>query len=629
MSSRRPSRVRVRGWAGVLALLLVGGLAAPSAAAPVPAVGPVLAVAGDSITFSGHGWGHGRGMGQYGALGYAVTYKWGYTQILDHYYGGTTLAGIGNPYMNVELTAETGTTLTAVGTNVQVNGAAVGTGDVAIRAQLQPGGAVALWSGASCGTTTWTPIAGAWTAGNVTIGTADPSTVDGMIRVCEASGERTYRGQLTVQNVSGTQMTFNRLGAEDYLRGVVPRESPASWGNLANGMEALKAQAVAARSYALSSTRASGANTCDTTACQVYSGAAFRPTGGARTLLEAAQSDLAVLQTAGQVRKVTGTSTIARTEFSSSTGGWTAGGTFPAVVDDGDAVAQNPYHDWVSTIPVATVASGLGVSSVRSISVTQRNGLGADGGRVLSVNVVDNNGAAKTLTGNQVRIALGLRSDWFSISWISPAEAQSVVKALYTDLLGRGPDATGLTGWTAALLSGTSQSALVTALTHSDEYIALRVTKAYNEVLGRGPDPVGAQAWLTQIRAGLGTVDDVQRRFYDSDEYFATSGGTWPGYVQRLYTTMLHRGASDAEVSTWVSLVATQGRAWVVDSIWWSREAASIRAGSYYQTFLGRGPDPTGLASWTTVLLTSGEGAVRAGIAGSQEYRARAIARFP
>ncbi|WP_426592775.1 DUF4214 domain-containing protein [Cellulomonas sp. McL0617] len=209
------------------------------------------------------------------------------------------------------------------------------------------------------------------------------------------------------------------------------------------------------------------------------------------------------------------------------------------------------------------------------------------------------------------------------------AESQSVVKALYTDLLGRGPDATGLTGWTAALLSGTSQSALVTALTHSDEYIALRVTKAYNEVLGRGPDPVGAQAWLTQIRAGLGTVDDVQRRFYDSDEYFATSGGTWPGYVQRLYTTMLHRGGSDAEVSTWVSLVATQGRAWVVDSIWWSREAASIRAGSYYQTFLGRGPDPTGLASWTTVLLTSGEGAVRAGIAGSQEYRARAIARFP
>uniref|UniRef100_UPI00048315C1 DUF4214 domain-containing protein n=1 Tax=Cellulomonas sp. URHE0023 TaxID=1380354 RepID=UPI00048315C1 len=125
------------------------------------------------------------------------------------------------------------------------------------------------------------------------------------------------------------------------------------------------------------------------------------------------------------------------------------------------------------------------------------------------------------------------------------------------------------------------------------------------------------------------TVDDVQRRFYDSDEYFTASGGTWQGYVQRLYTTMLHRGASDAEVASWVAQVSSKGRAWVVDSIWWSFEAAAIRAGGYYQTFLGRGPDPSGLEGWTNVLLALGEGAVRVGIAGSLEYRARAIALYP
>uniref|UniRef100_UPI000488FABC DUF4214 domain-containing protein n=1 Tax=Cellulomonas sp. URHE0023 TaxID=1380354 RepID=UPI000488FABC len=183
------------------------------------------------------------------------------------------------------------------------------------------------------------------------------------------------------------------------------------------------------------------------------------------------------------------------------------------------------------------------------------------------------------------------------------AEAQSVVRAMYMDLLGRGPDPTGLQGWSAALLSGTGQPALVAALTRSDEYIALRVSKAYNEVLGRAPEPAGAKAWLEQIRAGYGTVDDVQRRFYDSDEYFTASGGTWQGYVQRLYTTMLHRGASDAEVASWVAQVSSKGRAWVVDSIWWSFEAAAIRAGGYYQTFLGRGPDPSGLEGWTNVLL--------------------------
>ena len=209
------------------------------------------------------------------------------------------------------------------------------------------------------------------------------------------------------------------------------------------------------------------------------------------------------------------------------------------------------------------------------------------------------------------------------------AEARSVVTALYVDLLGRGPDPTGLQGWSAALLSGTSQSALVASLTRSDEYISLRVAKAYREVLGRDPDPVGAAAWLSQIRAGLGSVDDVQRRFYDSDEYFAASGGTWQGYVKRLYSTMLRRGAADAEVASWVSLVGSQGRAWVVDSIWWSQEAAAVRAGDYYQTFLGRGPDPSGQAAWAQVLLAHGEGAVRTGIAGSLEYRSRAIARYP
>ncbi len=148
-------------------------------------------------------------------------------------------------------------------------------------------------------------------------------------------------------------------------------------------------------------------------------------------------------------------------------------------------------------------------------------------------------------------------------------------------------------------------------------------------MLGREPETAGAQSWWAAIRAGQATVDDVQRRFYDSDEYFAASGGTWDGYVRRLYTTMLRRGASDAEVASWVSLVSARGRAWVVDSIWWSREAATVRSGDYYQIFLGRGPDPQGQAAWAEVLLVRGEGAVRVGIAGSLEYRARAIARYP
>lgn len=209
------------------------------------------------------------------------------------------------------------------------------------------------------------------------------------------------------------------------------------------------------------------------------------------------------------------------------------------------------------------------------------------------------------------------------------AEADAVVSALYQDLLGRGTDPGGLATWSAVLQGGTSQSALVQALTRSDEYINLRVAKAYREVLGREPEPAGARDWLLAVRSGPATVDDVQLRFYDSAEYFAISGGTDEGYVRRLYQTMLRRPAGAGEVSMWVGVMRTHGRSHAANSIWFSTEAAAVRTSDYYSTFLGRAPDAGGVATWSRVLLSHGEGAVRTGIAGSLEYRQRAVARYP
>ncbi|HEY1118429.1 MAG TPA: hypothetical protein VGE43_12035, partial [Acidimicrobiales bacterium] len=53
-------------------------------------VQPAAAELPDQLVFDGRGWGHGRGMSQYGAQGYAKNAGWSSTQILDHYYGGTT-----------------------------------------------------------------------------------------------------------------------------------------------------------------------------------------------------------------------------------------------------------------------------------------------------------------------------------------------------------------------------------------------------------------------------------------------------------------------------------------------------------------------------------------------------------
>ena len=122
-------------------------------------------------------------------------------------------------------------------------------------------------------------------------------------------------------------------------------------------MHALRAQAVAARSYAWAERRSDWAQTCDTQSCQVYGGRASQD-GATFTDLEPATTDQAVDDTKGQVRVFTADGKVARTEFSSSTGGYTAGGTFPAVPDEGDAVDSNPSANWTARIPVERPPGG-------------------------------------------------------------------------------------------------------------------------------------------------------------------------------------------------------------------------------------------------------------------------------
>src|SRR5579863_1163939 len=76
--------------------LVVAGAssAVPVSSAAVVAAGPPIT----SVTFVGHGFGPGIGMGQWGAFGYAVRYHLSYEQILDHFYGNTKTATLsGSP----------------------------------------------------------------------------------------------------------------------------------------------------------------------------------------------------------------------------------------------------------------------------------------------------------------------------------------------------------------------------------------------------------------------------------------------------------------------------------------------------------------------------------------------------
>jgi peptidoglycan hydrolase-like amidase len=152
-------------------------------------------------------------------------------------------------------------------------------------------------------------------------------------------GGKRYRGDLLVYlNPRGLLNVINELPLEDYLRGVVPGEmGPEQYGRL----EALKAQAVAARTYALRNLgefREEGYDICATPRCQVYHGLS----------VEHPLSDRAVAETAGQVMLHHGELVDAR--YSATCGGHT---------EDGDVVFPQGHAPYLKGVPC--VEAGMAV----------------------------------------------------------------------------------------------------------------------------------------------------------------------------------------------------------------------------------------------------------------------------
>ena len=167
---------------------------------------------------------------------------------------------------------------------------------------------------------------------------------------CTAQSPRLYNSQ-------GQARTVNTLPLEQYVADTVPGESPSYWGTLGGtgpqghkwGFQELEAQAVAVRSYVLADPGGYGgyADTCDL-ACQTYRGTEY----------ETPLSIAAATDTAGQVMYMPN-GTIADTEYSASTGGYTSSAAqtspFTPVPDAGDAIATNPNHSWSAAVPVSAI----------------------------------------------------------------------------------------------------------------------------------------------------------------------------------------------------------------------------------------------------------------------------------
>jgi SpoIID/LytB domain protein len=425
----------------------------------------------------GHGWGHGRGMSQWGAQGAAITGV-PFTTILNTYYPGTAQVASGTGNMRVLLEADEGSdAIVAAAAGLAVTDIPSGghwvlpadgvitrwriaiAADGTLRVQSSPNGA------------TWTNYSPGGTAGF-----GGPLQFDSApIQVSFPDGtRRDYRGALRGVRTSTTTMaTVNFLSMEDYLRGVVPRESP-SWFHA----EALKAQAVAARSYSAFKRADAPATAqwdiCDSTQCQVYGGRTLY-SGSTVTQLEQASTNSAIDATKALIRTYGGAPIFA--EFSSSTGGWTVAhpSGFPYLsahadpYDGGDT--RNESHDWTASVPVTAIEAAYpSVGRLSRVRVLSRDGNGEWGGRVLSVTIEGTtaSGAATSVstTGDAFYKAFdwpgqaaGMRSRWWRIR---PVYDGTVVRHSGNPTVIRGPQTnaasfvdvknTGLTTWDPAAL---------------------------------------------------------------------------------------------------------------------------------------------------------------------------------
>jgi stage II sporulation protein D len=351
------------------------------------------ASAASRFTIRGAGFGHGVGMSQYGAYGFAE-HGYAYNDILAHYYTGTALGNV-DPGQAVRVLLRSGA-LSATFTGALQAGAR----------QLDP---------------TKTYVASPRVSGQVALKTSSGKRVGTFTSPLQVAGEAirlagtgSYRGALEFRSGAFGLSTVNIVGLDDYVRGVVARESPASW-----PLEALKAQAVAARTYAITTSKhGDGFDQYADTRSQVYGGI------GAET----ASSNQAVDETSGQV--VTYNGVPVTTYFFSTSGGRTEdvenvwGGEPEPWLRSVDDPYDNasPRHRWgpikMTLAGAGARLSGLVKGRFRGIRVRRRG----ESPRVVSADIVGSRGRT-SVSGATLRSRFGLYDTWAYYSSIASHKA--------------------------------------------------------------------------------------------------------------------------------------------------------------------------------------------------------------
>lgn len=390
----RPPLARAAAIAIAAAVLLVASPAASAVPAPMQVI-------------RGAGFGHGIGMSQYGAYGMAQK-GWGHERILRHYYKGTSLGQAPSRPVRVLLQASD--------PYVRFSGATRGPGGMRLArgttyvVRPAAGRRLALYRGGR--------RVGTYSAPLTVSADGKPMRLLGAAIQGVVSGR--YRGAFELHPGSAGGVTaVNALPIDDYVKGVVPGEVPASW-----AAAVLRTQAVTARTYALA-TRKTDSDIFDQypdTRSQMYKGVGS----------ETAATNAAVDRTAGQI--VTHAGKPAVTYYFSTSGGRTENvenswpGATPkpwlkSIADPYDSIS--PKHRWTVRMSTARMGALLGSpGKLRRVEVLSR-GVSP---RIVRARIVGANGST-ILTGPQIRARLGLDDTWAYFDGVRSARAAKSLAA--------------------------------------------------------------------------------------------------------------------------------------------------------------------------------------------------------
>ena len=419
----------------------------------VPGFSVAASAQTDSVVFEGSGWGHGVGLSQYGALAMAVKGR-SYTQILAHYYRGTSidlLSTSRNIWVNVE-EKFTSRTLKVLNLDPHKQGAPVQVKLDSTVILAQPGATIKMSSSGNsggcvaevtnpddsvemitdpsdCSIDLWWY---GWDSG------ANPSTKlliqgclqpDWNVSPTNSVPCQYARGQMHLRGGAGGLFLSAEMRMDDYVVGI--SEVPFNW-----AIEAQKAQAVAARSYARARSLARGVpsstdnNGCwcqvrDTTSDQRYVG--WGHSNRTNWINATNATSRRVLthpdSTLGVITAYYSSSSGGRTEYGHLRGFSTQPVEWLTSVDDSHAVdgtVPNPNASWTKSVNATTVAAAAGLDVLGSMVVSANRSGSGSVAEVKLVGVKSGQSVTIRKSGTWVRTTFGLRSEYFDVDYTNP-----------------------------------------------------------------------------------------------------------------------------------------------------------------------------------------------------------------